>query len=115
MTGAVIITAFALLMGSLSFWFVRADMFGKNMVNSMVGFSTYPDGIFKGGTRFLLYLVIPVGMSGGIAYDKVVVAGLKEKAEWIAPMTVYPGEDELLALVQGGLRVLNGEEKAMVY
>lgn len=54
-------------------------------------------------------------ITGGIAYDKVVVAGLKERAEWIAPMTVYPGEDELLALVQGGLRVLNGEEKAMVY
>jgi len=54
-------------------------------------------------------------VTGGIAYDKVVVAGLKERAEWIAPMTVYPGEDELLALVQGGLRVLNGEEKAMVY
>lgn len=54
-------------------------------------------------------------ITGGIAYDKVVVAGLKEKAEWIAPMTVYPGEDELMALVQGGLRVLNGEEKAMVY
>ena len=53
-------------------------------------------------------------VTGGIAYDKVVVAGLKEKAEWIAPMTVYPGEDELLALVQGCLRVLNGEEKAMV-
>lgn len=54
-------------------------------------------------------------VTGGIAYDKVVVAGLKEKAEWIAPMTIYPGEDELMALVQGGLRVLNGEEKAMVY
>ncbi len=54
-------------------------------------------------------------VTGGIAYDKVVVAGLKERAEWIAPMTVYPGEDELLALVQGGLRVLNGEEKAMTY
>lgn len=54
-------------------------------------------------------------VTGGIAYDKVVIAGLKEKAEWIAPMTVYPGEDELMALVQGGLRVLNGEEKAMVY
>lgn len=62
-TGAVIITAFALLMGSLSFWFVRADMFGRNMVNSMISFSTYPDGIFKGGTRFLLYTLIPVGMS----------------------------------------------------
>lgn len=54
-------------------------------------------------------------VTGGIAYDKVVVAGLKERAEWIAPMTIYPGEDELMALVQGGLRVLNGEEKAMVY
>ena len=54
-------------------------------------------------------------VTGGIAYDKGVVAGLKEAAEWIAPFTVYPGEDELLALVQGGLRVLNGEEAAMKY
>ena len=54
-------------------------------------------------------------VTGGIAYDKGVVAGLKERAEWIAPFTVYPGEDELLALVQGGLRVVNGVEQAMKY
>ncbi len=54
-------------------------------------------------------------ITGGIAYDKYVVAGLQERAGWIAPVTVYPGEDELLALVQGGLRVLNGEEAAMKY
>lgn len=54
-------------------------------------------------------------VTGGIAYDKGIVAALKEKAEWIAPFTVYPGEDELLALAQGALRVLNGEEKAMEY
>ena len=54
-------------------------------------------------------------ITGGIAYDKNVVACLKEKAGWIAPITVYPGEDELLALVQGGLRVLNGEEAPMEY
>ena len=54
-------------------------------------------------------------VTGGIAYDKFVVDGLKAQAGWIAPITVYPGEDELLALVQGGLRVLNGEEKAMTY
>ena len=54
-------------------------------------------------------------VTGGIAYDKGVVAGLKERAEWIAPFTVYPGEDELLALVQGGLRVVNGVEEAMKY
>jgi len=54
-------------------------------------------------------------ITGGIAYDKVVVSGLKERAGFIAPITVYPGEDELLALAQGALRVMNGEEKAMIY
>lgn len=54
-------------------------------------------------------------ITGGIAYDKYVVEGLKKKTGWIAPVTVYPGEDELLALAQGGLRVLNGEEEPMTY
>ena len=54
-------------------------------------------------------------VTGGIAYDKAVVGALKEKCEWIAPFTVYPGEDELLALCQGGLRVITGEEEAMKY
>lgn len=54
-------------------------------------------------------------VTGGIAYGAEVIAALKEKAEWIAPFTVYPGEDELLALAQGALRVMNGEEKAMEY
>ena len=54
-------------------------------------------------------------LTGGIAYDKNVVADLKEYAGFIAPFTVYPGEDELLALCQGALRVVNGEEEAMNY
>lgn len=54
-------------------------------------------------------------MTGGIAYNKSVIDGLKERVAFIAPITVYPGEDELLALAQGALRVLNGEEKACVY
>lgn len=54
-------------------------------------------------------------VTGGIAYSPVVIAGLKKRAEWIAPFTVYPGEDELLALVQGALRVMNGEETVKEY
>ena len=54
-------------------------------------------------------------MTGGIAYDKAVTDGLKERTGFIAPVTVYPGEDELLALAQGAIRVMTGEEKAMVY
>lgn len=54
-------------------------------------------------------------MTGGIAYNKGVTDKLTERAGFIAPVTIYPGEDELLALVQGALRVMNGEEKVMEY
>ena len=54
-------------------------------------------------------------ITGGIAYNECVTDELKKKAGFIAPVTVYPGEDELLALTQGALRVMNGEEKAMEY
>ncbi len=54
-------------------------------------------------------------VTGGIAYGEDIVAALKERAEWIAPFTVYPGEDERLALAQGALRVLKGEEEVKSY
>ena len=54
-------------------------------------------------------------LTGGIAYGADVCAALQERAGFIAPFTVYPGEDELLALAQGAIRVLNGEEAAMQY
>ena len=54
-------------------------------------------------------------VTGGIAYNADVIADLKERCEWIAPFTVYPGEDELLALAQGALRVMSGDEEACVY
>lgn len=54
-------------------------------------------------------------VTGGIAYNKDVVEKIQERAGFIAPFTVYPGEDELLALTQGALRVMNGEEEAMKY
>lgn len=54
-------------------------------------------------------------VTGGIAYAEDVIDSLKKRAEWIAPFTVYPGEDELLALAQGALRVMNGEETVKEY
>jgi len=54
-------------------------------------------------------------LTGGIAYGKPIVNYIKERVEFITDVVVYPGEDELLALAEGGLRVLNGEEKAKEY
>ncbi len=62
-TGTVVFTAFSLLLGSLSFWFLRMDILENQTVMGMVSFATYPDGIFQGLSRFLLYFIIPVGMA----------------------------------------------------
>ena len=54
-------------------------------------------------------------LTGGIAYGEQVTSDIKDRVSFIAPVTVYPGEDELLALAQGALRVMNGEEEAKIY
>lgn len=54
-------------------------------------------------------------LTGGIAYNTITQEYFKDTVSFLAPVTIYPGEDELLALAQGALRVMSGEEKAMVY
>jgi butyrate kinase len=54
-------------------------------------------------------------LTGGMAHSEKLVADLKSAIDWIAPVHVYPGEDELQALAEGVLRVLRGEEKAREY
>jgi butyrate kinase len=54
-------------------------------------------------------------LTGGIAYSKYMVASIKERVGFIADVTVYPGEEELLALAEASLRVMNGEEEAKKY
>ncbi|WP_353097516.1 butyrate kinase [Tissierella praeacuta] len=54
-------------------------------------------------------------ITGGIAYDKDFTSWVEERVKFISDVTVYPGEDELMALAEGGLRVLRGEEEAKLY
>lgn len=51
-------------------------------------------------------------LTGGMARSERLVAQLRDSVAWIAPVVVYPGEDELAALAEGVLRVLRGEEAA---
>ena len=54
-------------------------------------------------------------ITGGVAYCKNIIDYITERVSFISKIVVYPGEDELLALAQGGLRVLKGEETAKEY
>jgi len=54
-------------------------------------------------------------LTGGLAYSEKVVNDIKKRVGWISEVKAYPGEDELLALAQGAIRVLSGEEEAKIY
>lgn len=54
-------------------------------------------------------------LTGGLAYYTYFVDLIKQRCSFIAPFYVYPGEDEMRALLEGALRVLRGEEKARIY
>lgn len=54
-------------------------------------------------------------LTGGIAYCSEFTGWVTGRVKFIAPVTVYPGENEMLALALGGLRVLKGEEAAKTY
>lgn len=54
-------------------------------------------------------------LTGGLAHSQLLMRWIVERTAWIAPVLIYAGENEMLALVQGALRVLNGQEMAMEY
>lgn len=51
-------------------------------------------------------------LTGGIAHSKMFTAWIAERVEFIAPVEIVPGENELESLALGVRRVLRGEEKA---
>jgi butyrate kinase len=54
-------------------------------------------------------------LTGGISHNPMVVEYIKEMVSFISPVIIYPGEDELHALVWNGLLVLKGELVAKDY
>ena len=54
-------------------------------------------------------------LTGGLAHSQMLVSWIRARVEWIAPLFIYPGEHEMLAMAEGALRVLRGEESAKEY
>lgn len=54
-------------------------------------------------------------LTGGLAYNPLTEKAVNEYCGFIAPIHMYPGEFEMEALTQGGIRVLKGLEEAMEY
>jgi butyrate kinase len=54
-------------------------------------------------------------LTGGIAHSKMLMSWIEKRVSFIAPVMIYPGEDEMRALAEAALRVLKGEEQTKEY
>ncbi|MBW1963472.1 MAG: butyrate kinase, partial [Deltaproteobacteria bacterium] len=54
-------------------------------------------------------------LTGGLANSSRLVEWISQRIRFIAPINVYPGENEMHALAQGALKVLSGTESVKHY
>jgi butyrate kinase len=54
-------------------------------------------------------------LTGGIAYNNDFVNMVRDRVSFLSLVMVYPGEEEMLSLCEGALRVLKGEEVEKIY
>jgi len=66
-------------------------------------------------TAVLEGLVDAIILTGGLAHSIRFTGAIKQRVDKLAPVYVFPGEDEMLALASGVLRVLRGKELAAQY
>lgn len=54
-------------------------------------------------------------LTGGLAYSTRFCGAIKQRVDQIARVLTFPGEEEMLALARGVLRVLDGTARAKAY
>jgi butyrate kinase len=54
-------------------------------------------------------------LTGGLAYSEYLVNRIKDMIEFLGQVVIFPGEDEMSALNNGVLRIIQGEERPKIY
>ena len=76
-SGGLIVTGISIILASLSFWFGKMDTICDIGDNLMINFATYPEGIFKGIAKVILFTIVPVGISNYIPVRIITKFNLK--------------------------------------
>jgi butyrate kinase len=56
-----------------------------------------------------------VVLTGGLAHSEMLTGWVRQQTKFIAPVFIFPGEDEMEAMAEGALRILRGEETPREY
>ena len=54
-------------------------------------------------------------LTGGMCFSTYLVKEMKRRISYLAPVVVYPGQDEMLALTENAVAALEGKQEIKVY
>ena len=69
LAAATIYIAFATVAGSLAFFMGNAQYASQQFANAVLTFALYPNTLFSGGTRMLLYTLVPAAFLGSVPVE----------------------------------------------
>jgi ABC-2 type transport system permease protein len=74
--GAVVLVATAVLLHSAAFWLGRTESASRQLYEATLLFSLYPDTLFTGPMRWMLFTLVPAGFVGYLPADLVRAPGV---------------------------------------
>lgn len=90
----------------------KGDEQARLLIDAMI----YQTAKTIAGDSAVLYgKVDAILLTGGIAYSDYITSRLRKRIEFLAPVHIYPGEDEMQALALNALAVWRGERELKEY
>ena len=91
LAGAVVLTATCVMLHSAAFWLGRTEAASRQLYETTLLFSLYPDTLFTGPLRWILFTLIPAGFVGYLPADLIGTPSLEVAAAIALGVTGYAG------------------------
>jgi ABC-2 type transport system permease protein len=80
LSSTVTFTASCVIMFSLAFWVQKTHQLSRQLLDILITFSLYPEPLFDGGLRLLLFTLVPAGFVAYLPARVARGAGINELA-----------------------------------
>jgi len=90
-SSATICIATGILFNCVAFWFGRIETAARQLLEWLVTFSLYPDSLFGGAMRLVLFTLLPAGFVGYVPARLVRAPSLATAGELALAAAVYAG------------------------
>jgi ABC-2 type transport system permease protein len=87
--GGLVMTGIQVMVHAITFFIGNADMLTSSAFNFMISFSIYPEGIFSGVIRAIIYSILPAAFISHIPLSLVMNFNIGTLVIWLSGAALY--------------------------